>query len=124
MDAEGEMTIQGKGMLHATFEDKGHIRGFLGRRPGAEVISFEVDRSIVDQVCSSAVRQAQGRAFPGMPQIDDPPKTANAFGLPGIWHDKLRQAAVAGSGRIGGLGVINNQSSLVTGAAVGGTHYE
>jgi RHS repeat-associated protein len=122
--ATGEMEVQGKAMLHVTFEDAGHSRYFLTRRPGAEVVSFEVDRSLINQVRTSAVRQAQARAFPGMPQIDDPTRSASAFGLPLQWHRQLESAAVTGSGRVGGLGLVNNPAALFSGAAIGGTRRE
>jgi hypothetical protein len=117
--AGGELEVQGRAMLHVTFEDAGHTRYFLGRRPGAEAISFEVDAAFVGQVRASAVPQAQARAFPGMPQIDDPTRTASAFGLGSSWQRQLEAAAVPGTGRIGGLGLINNQASLVSGVATG-----
>lgn len=117
--AGGELEVQGRAMLHVTFEDAGHTRYFLGRRPGAQAISFEVDPAFVSQVRTSAVPQAQARAFPGMPQIDDPTMTASAFGLGSSWQRQLEAAAVPGTGRIGGLGLINNQSSLVSGVATG-----
>jgi hypothetical protein len=118
------MNIQGSKMLHVTLEDAGHTRYFLARRPGATAISFEVDQGFANQVRASAVRQAEARGYPGMPQIDDPTKSASAFGLPAPWHTQLTGAAVPGTGQIGGLGIVNNQAAMVSGAATGVTRRE
>jgi len=120
----GEMQVQGKDMLHVTFEDAGHARYFQAKRPGSDILSFEVDRSVVGQVRTSAVRQAQARAFPGSPQIDDPTMTASAFGLPRTWQQQLTAAAVPGTGGVGGVGLLNNQAALLTGVATGATSIE
>ena len=98
--ASGEMAVEGDQMLHVTFDDMGHAKYFAGKRPGSEITEFSVDPKFVDEVRSSAVPQAQGRANPGAPQIDDPTVTSNAFGLPGKWIDKLKNAAIPGTGKI------------------------
>ena len=120
----GEMEIQGNAMLHVTFEDAGHTRYFLAKRPGASAVSFEVDQGFVNQVRSSAVRQAEARSFPGSPQIDDPTRSASAFGLPASWQKQLAQSVNTGTGRIGGLGLVNNQASLISGVINGVARHE
>jgi len=110
----GQLVIKGKGMLHATLEDVGHVRTFLlqNRRGVGAITSFEVDASFAKQVRDQAVRQSQGRAFPGAPQIDDPTRSASAFGLPDNWFSRLKNAVVPGSGQVGAGGLLNNHASL------------
>ena len=118
----GEMQVQGKAMLHTTFEDAGHVRYFQHKRPGSEIVSFEVDRAAVQQIRANAVPQF--KAPSGVPQIDDPTITASAFGVPQQWFPRLQAAAKAGTGQVGGLGVINNQATLVTGVATPALRHE
>jgi RHS repeat-associated protein len=125
----GQMQIQGRDMLHVTFEDAGHTREFLQRRPGGTVISFRVNRGIINNVRANAVPQFG--APRGVPQIDDPTMSASAFGLPRgtpqlqQWHQGLINAAVPGTGRMGGIGLLNNPAALVTGGATGAIrHHE
>jgi hypothetical protein len=40
------------------------------------------------------------REFPTLPQIADPTKTANSFGLPADWIERLQNAAIPGTGRL------------------------
>ncbi len=115
--SKGEMLVRGRAMLHATLEDAGHARYFQARRPGAEILSFEIDRRAAEQIRAQAVPQRWGRAFPGDPQVDDPSVTSSAFGLPRSWVNRLQAAAQAGTGQVGGLGILNNQSTLLTGSA-------
>ena len=98
---EGEMIVNGRQMLHVTFDEAEHTAYFLAKRgPEAEIISFQVETEFVDQVRAAAVPQAQARAFPGSPQIDDPTVTTGAYGLPKEWIDKMINASVKGSGKI------------------------
>jgi RHS repeat-associated protein len=110
----GQLVIRGRGMLHATLEDAGHVRTFLlqNRRGVGAITSFEVDASFANQVRGQAVRQAQARLNPGAPQIDDPTRSSSAFGLPAPWQSQLSTAAVPGSGRVGGVGLVNNPAAL------------
>jgi len=98
---QGEMEVTGDEMLFVTFDDIGRARAYVAiNRPGAEIISFEVDAVFVQQVRRAAVPQAQGRNYPDAPQIADPTKTSNSFGLPAKWIDLLIQAARSGTGHI------------------------
>ena len=98
---QGQMTVSGEGMLFVTFNDLARAVEFRNvNRPGAEIISFEVDPAFVSEVQAAAVPQAQGRAFPGAPQIADPSKSSNSFGLPKGWIDRLTKAARPGTGKI------------------------
>jgi len=97
---KGEMTVEGSDMLHVTIDDAGRARAYRAEnRPGGEIISFEVDPAFSNEVRAAAKRQAQAREFPSAPQVDDPTKTSNSFGLPEEWIEKLKQAAKPGTGR-------------------------
>lgn len=79
----GEMQVVGDDMLFVTFDDVGRARAYVvNNRPGAEIISFEIDPVFVEQVRRAAVPQAQARAFPDAPQIADPTRTSSSYGLP------------------------------------------
>jgi RHS repeat-associated protein len=121
--AGGELEVQGKAMLHVTFEDAGHARYFQNKRPGSEIVSFEVDRGVIDEVRNTAQPQALAKTFPGAPQIDDPTLTSSAFGLRTTQQNLLKSAAVPGSGAVGGFGIINNQAALTTGVIGGGRRH-
>jgi RHS repeat-associated protein len=98
--AQGEMKVVGNEMLFVTFDDIGRVKAYVANnRPGAEIISFEVDPAFVTRVRKAAVPQLQGTNYPNAPQIADPTKTSSSFGLPANWIKELQQAARIGSGR-------------------------
>jgi hypothetical protein len=67
--------------------------------PGATVKSFEVQRSFLYEVRGAAVSQRRAGLFPkGTPQIGDPTKAPDQFGLFAPHIQKLRDAIVPGSG--------------------------
>jgi hypothetical protein len=97
----GEMVVSGDNMLYVTFDDLGRARAFRDiNRPGGEIISFEVNPTLAGEIRGAAVPQAQGRAFPNAPQISDPSKTSNSFGLPLPWIERLKSSSRTGTGRI------------------------
>lgn len=97
----GEMTIEGSNMLFVTFDDLGRARAYVAaNRPGAEIISFDVDAAFVADVRASAVPEFEARMSPGVPLIADPSKTNSSFGLRADWIDRLAEAALEGTGRI------------------------
>src|SRR5262249_43887628 len=64
------------------------------------IISIALNAELVKLVRESAVPQEQGRAFPNAPQIADPTKTPNSFGLPRAFIERLIKASRPGTGRI------------------------
>lgn len=67
---------------------------------GAYITSFEVPEALANEIRSSAVPQAQGKAYPNSPQRVDPTKSKDAYGLPKNWIDKIRKQAIPGTGKI------------------------
>jgi hypothetical protein len=98
----GNVSIEGDEMLHVTIDDKAHSVYFYEKRGGSDkgayIASFKIPQSLADEIKNEAVPQAQGKAFPGRPQIDDPTKSTGAYGLPKKYIDKLRQQAIPNSG--------------------------
>jgi hypothetical protein len=101
--------------LYITFEDPGRARVYLrDNRPGGRIVSFEVERSFVEEIRAKAVRQAEIRGRRGFPEISDPSKTSAAarealglaphestsYGLPAPWIEKLEKAAIPKTLRI------------------------
>ncbi|MBD2530316.1 DUF4157 domain-containing protein [Nostoc flagelliforme FACHB-838] len=101
--------------LYITFDDPQRMRVYLrDNRPGAYLISFEVDPAFVQQVRANAVRQAEIRGNRGAPEISDPSKTtpevreqlglqkheSTAYGLPEKWIEQLEKAARPGTVKI------------------------
>ncbi|MCF6405535.1 hypothetical protein L3C95_21705 [Chitinophaga filiformis] len=100
---DGKISIRGNDMLFVTLDDKAHQIYFYQKRggaeAGAEIVSFEIPRSLANEIVNSAVPQRKGSAFPNSPQISDPSKSRSAYGLPKAYIDKIRQQAIPGTGR-------------------------
>lgn len=76
----------------------------LGPLPGAEVKSFEVPKSFVDELRASAVTEAELAANPalkGRPLVSDPTKTPDSFGLRPEQIEALKKQIIPGSGQTG-----------------------
>lgn len=87
-------------MLFVTIDDLGRAQAFAANnRPGASIIAFDVDPAFVSQLRNAAVPQGQARNFPGAPQIADSSQTTGSFGLPSEWIQRLKDAAIRGTGR-------------------------
>jgi len=102
----GEMVVKDKTKLFVTFDDMNRVKVFNGvnRAGKAEVISFQVKTSFVQQVRKVAVIQDEGKKFPELPQIADETKTNSSFGLPANWIEMLKDSTIRGTGRIEQLG--------------------
>ncbi len=98
----GEMVVKDKNKLFVTFDDMNRVKVFNGvnRAGKAEVISFEVKTSFVQQVRKFAVPQEKARQFPDLPQGADATKTNNSFGLPANWIEMLKESSFRGTGKI------------------------
>ena len=101
LGAGGNLEVSGDTMLFVTFDDLGRAKAYVTtNRPGAKIVAFDIDPAFVEDVRAAAVPQAQGRAFPDVPQIADPTKTSGSYGLPSKWINRLEEAAIPGTGRI------------------------
>ena len=98
----GEMVVKDKTKLFVTFDDMNRVRVFNGvnRAGKAEVISFEVKTSFVQQVRKFAVPQEKARMFSKLPEISDKTKTNSSFGLPLGWIEQLKASSIRGTGKI------------------------
>jgi hypothetical protein len=98
----GEMVVKDKTKLFVTFDDMNRVKVFSGvnRAGKAEVISFEVKTSFVQQVRKFAVPQEKARMFSKLPEISDKTKTNSSFGLPLDWIEQLKASSIRGTGKI------------------------
>jgi hypothetical protein len=91
-------------MLFLNFGDKARAEQFLATRlqqgmPSAQMKSFEVPQSFLNDLRASAVPESMAKQFPGRPLLVDPTKAADQFGLRPDQIEALRQAIIQGSGR-------------------------
>jgi hypothetical protein len=113
---EGKMVVKGKDKLFVTFEDFNRVKIFQAenRLGKAEVISFEVKTSFVQQIRKFAVIQDEAKKFPNLPQMADETKTNSSFGLPFNWIKQLKNSTIKGTGKIENLEMPNNYQQLFT----------
>ncbi|HCC93063.1 MAG TPA: hypothetical protein DEQ26_01820, partial [Flavobacteriaceae bacterium] len=85
-----KIEIEGDNMLHLTFDDTKRVAHFWEKR-GSESVVFtaEIKKSFYDKIKREAVEQEYAKAFPNRPQIDDPTKTNNSFGIPKEYFNEL-----------------------------------
>ncbi|MBT2472098.1 hypothetical protein J7E97_30615, partial [Streptomyces sp. ISL-66] len=108
VDGDGGVSINGDGMLHLNMSGNiAHTEQFRGS--GGQIVAFDVPSSYVAQVRSAAIDQ---RRPPGMsrrqwnisssgrPQIDDPGKGPDLYGIPSEMFSGLLGAIIPGSGRV------------------------
>jgi hypothetical protein len=100
----GQVAVQGDQMLFLNFGDKARAEAFLAQRmgqgmPGAQMKSFEVPSSFLDDLRSAAVPESMAKQFPGRPLVVDPTKAADQFGLRPDQIKVLQDAIIQGSGR-------------------------
>jgi len=102
------VSISGDGMLHLNMSgDIAHTEQFRGS--GGQIIAFDVPTSYVNQVRSMAIDQRRPSGMrrrkwnifsAGRPQIDDPKKGPDLYGLPSEMFPGLLEARIPGSGRV------------------------
>jgi hypothetical protein len=68
--------------------------------PGAELKSFGVPDSYVDQLKADAVPESMARQFPGHPIQVDVTKSASSFGLRPEQLEGLQCVIIPGSGKV------------------------
>jgi hypothetical protein len=106
--ADGNVSINGDGMLHLNMSGNiAHSEQFRGS--GAQIVAFDVPTSYVNSVRSAAVSQRRPSGMSrrqwnifssGRPQIDDPGKGPDLYGLPSEMFPGLLGAIIPGSGRV------------------------
>jgi filamentous hemagglutinin len=107
IDENGNVTINGDNMLYVTIDDISHQIYFYNKRGGvaqdAEIVSFEIPKSLAEEIKQNAVPQDLGKENPGKPQISDETKSTGAYGLPKEYIEKIQGQAIQGSGKISKL---------------------
>lgn len=110
VDENGNVTISGNNQLYVNMSgDIKHTVEFRG--DGGRIVSFEVPKSFVEDVRRHAVPQDQpdGLGFIKQewkqvkkyyPDISDPTKGTDLYGLPGEVIEKMRKVIISGSGKI------------------------
>lgn len=108
VDGDGGVSINGDGMLHLNMSGNiAHTEQFRGS--GGQIVAFDVPSSYVAQVRSAAIDQRRPSGMSrrqwnifssGRPQIDDPGKGPDLYGLPSEMFPGLLDAIIPGSGRV------------------------
>lgn len=108
VDSDGGVSINGDGMLHLNMSGNiAHTEQFRGS--GGQLVAFDVPTSYVDQVRSAAISQRRPSGMSrrqwnifssGRPQIDDPGRGPDLYGLPSEMFPGLLEAIIPGSGRV------------------------
>jgi RHS repeat-associated protein len=108
VDSHGNVTLKGKGKLYVNMSDDiAHSRNF---RPGdGEIVAFDMPASYRDHIRDIAVPQRNPGDFtPGewkemlkiCPEISDPTKSTDLYGIPSSMFGEFRDAIIPGSGRV------------------------
>jgi len=103
---KGEVAITGEKTLFLNFGSRARAEEFLATRisqglPGAEVKSFEVSKSFLEDIHRLSVPESKARLFPNRPIIVDTTKAPDQFGLRPEQFDALKQAIRQGTGKRG-----------------------
>lgn len=102
----GNVSIQGNGMLFLNFGDTARAQSYLQTKiadglNGAQIKSFQVNRSFLDQLRRSAVPESQKVLYPNSPLRVDINQAPNQFGLRRPSFSDLQRNILPGSGRSG-----------------------
>ncbi|UED86106.1 DUF6531 domain-containing protein [Streptomyces profundus] len=108
VDGSGNVSIAGRQHLYVNLSND--IRHTLNFRGGqGEIVSFQLRQSFLDRVRSTAIPQRNpGNYTPEQwkqmkqthPEISDPTKGDDLYGLPGSMLDEFQDAIIPGSGKI------------------------
>jgi hypothetical protein len=98
----GTVSIAGDDMLFVNLGQEGRALEFLAKRgETAELVRFDVTPEFAARLRSAAVPQRLGRQFPGRPQIVDPTRAPDQFGIPSSMFRDLLDNIVPGTFRRG-----------------------
>jgi hypothetical protein len=107
INPDGTVAIVGndKSMLWLNFGSRARAEQFFAQKfgqsmPGLQMKSFEVPRSFLNEMRALAVDQGEAATYPGAPQIGDPTKAPDQFGLRQINIERLRGTIIQGSGQV------------------------
>lgn len=91
--------------LNISTNNKLHADYFIAnKRPGGEIIEFEVPKWLDDQIKAAAVPQYKApsnlsNVTGDAPKIVDPMQPGNPFELPSKWHKLIEQNYIKGSAK-------------------------
>lgn len=89
-EAKNSLNISGDDMLFINIGQEGRAMDFLAKRGDeAVILKIKVNKSFTDKLRKDAVPQNQGRLHPGKPQMVDPTKAPDQFGVPKEYFDDL-----------------------------------
>ncbi len=85
-----KLSIAGEDLLFVNIGQEGRALEFLAKRgDDAVLVKFDIKMSFVDKIRKEAVPQNVGRQNPGKPQIVDPTKASDQFGIPKEYFEEL-----------------------------------
>ena len=86
-------------MLFINVNQKTRALEFLAKRgDGARLVQFQIKPEFLDSLRRLAVDQRVGRQFPGRPQLVDPTRAPDQFGIPSNMFDELLENIIPGTG--------------------------
>jgi RHS repeat-associated protein len=93
-----KVSISGDDMLFVNFGQESRAIEFLAQRgDDAVILKMKIDKKFVDKIRAEAVPQREGRLYPGNPQVVDPSKAKDQFGLPKKYFEGLLKSIEEGS---------------------------
>jgi RHS repeat-associated protein len=99
LDDAGKIAIQGDDMLFINVNQQSRALEFLAKRgEGANLCQFQIKPEFLDKLRRLAVDQRVGRQFPGRPQLVDPTRSPDQFGIPSSMFDELLENIIPGTG--------------------------
>lgn len=87
---EGGVRISGEDMLFVNIGQEGRAIEFAAKRgDDAVILKMKINKSFADKLRREAVPQNLGRLYPDRPQVVDPTKAIDQFGIPRNYFDEL-----------------------------------
>ncbi|EEX0089063.1 hypothetical protein HFW23_004461 [Salmonella enterica] len=100
----GQVTITGDTTLYLNFGDKARAQEFLQKRisqnmEGATVKTFDVPKSVLDDLRKNAVSESEVKLYPNRPIIADPTKSPDQYGIRPDKIKDLQDKIIQGTGK-------------------------
>ncbi|HEY4468769.1 MAG TPA: hemagglutinin repeat-containing protein [Klebsiella sp.] len=100
----GQVTITGDTTLYLNFGDKARAQEFLQKRisqnmEGATVKTFDVPKSVLDDLRKNAVSESEVKLYPNRPIIADPTKAPDQYGIRPDKIKDLQDKIIQGTGK-------------------------
>ncbi|WP_227521300.1 hemagglutinin repeat-containing protein [Raoultella sp. T31] len=100
----GQVTITGDTTLYLNFGDKARAQEFLQKRisqnmEGATVKTFDVPKSVLDDLRKNAVSESEVKLYPNRPIVADPTKAPDQYGIRPDKIKDLQDKIIQGTGK-------------------------